>query len=148
MSKQQTIRSFFQRSEPSIKKRPSGDDRCMKSDVSTEQTKEADSTIENTSPNKDPNCESSSVERKEGFPANNKKPKLDKSTEHKHKYNILPETTTERPHTAQIQKQIAQYTIELSGTLSSDIGCTWFEALEEEFTKPYFKSLDGFLQKV
>ena len=147
MSKQQTIRSFFQSSERSAEKRLSGDDGCKKSEnISKKRGKEADSNTENTSPNKDHNNESSPVDTNESSYTNIKKAKLDKSTEHKVEDAILTDSIKERVHSVQVQKQIAQ--LELSGTLSSGIGCTWFEALEEEFKKPYFKSLDGFLQKV
>ena len=132
MSKQQSsIKSFFQRSD-GAQKRPSSIG-VLSSETSDILKSKGDKTSinENTSPNKNAN-------------------KMNKSTKDKNTENPAPKK-------ARVDKQITDektdlkendQTEEIHETLRARIGVSWFEALEPEFRKPYFKTLYEFVRKV
>ena len=96
--------------------------------------------------------------RKENIPDNGrevtpyKKPKNDK--EETKVVDANPSNKSEMTEMERKEaKHLADFKIcflsdQLSGALHQNIGQTWFEALEQEFRKPYFDVLNQFLQMV
>ena len=151
MSQQSTITSFFQRSEET-RKRPASHHDCHKriteglNEFENEHVKN-----ENISPNKEdirkmasPNIsienEHTTIKKAKVSEENNEK--NDKITS----VVLTPETNPSSEN--QLKAKIRLLSNELSGALYVNIGHTWFEALEEEFRKPYFEALSGYLKKV
>ena len=138
MSKRQsTIQSFFHSLRES-KEKPVPDNN-------------ADNEICSSTENKCPN--GASLKNKSNdedvSESRNKKVKLSEikldNSESKNVKNI-----DKKPFEDQIssKKQIISLCNDFKGALDINIGISWFDALQKEFGKPYFRKLDDFLQQV
>ena len=79
-----------------------------------------------------------------------KKIKLD---DNKRGNNDEASSTTHSPPESSIdvacsEQQIIRLSNDFKGALNANIGISWFNALQEEFDKPYFKKLNDFLEQV
>jgi len=69
---------------------------------------------------------------------NSKKVKLEK---------VKKEANLKENNNIPIDKDVLRYCKKFNGALFKNIGVTWFKALEKEFQKPYFRTLDEFLAR-
>ena len=140
--RQCTIKTFFQRSEE--KKRPllelddNGSD-PVKEDL--EGVKDKSLPKHNTL-----SCSSSSNIDEEVTKI--KKAKLGESINSDIDANRTCELIQPTQSITDLKDNILALSQDLNGCLDSNIGLSWFKALEKEFHKPYFKILNDFLIKV
>ena len=140
--RQYTIKTFFQRSEE--KKRPL----LELDDNSSDPVKEDLEDIKDKSLIKlnTLNCSSSSISEEKVTKI--KKAKLGESINPDIDANRTGELIQLTQSITDSKDNILALCQDLNGCLDSNIGLSWFKALEREFQKPYFKILNNFLIKV
>ena len=140
--RQCTIKTFFQRSEE--KKRPL----LELDDNSSDPEKEDLEDIKNKSLSKHNTlCCSSSSNNEEQF-TKIKKTKLGESINPDIDANRTCELIQPTQSITDSKDNMLVLSQDLNGCLDSNIGLSWFKALEKEFQKPYIKILNNFLIKV
>ena len=140
--RQCTIKTFFQRSEE--KKRPL----LELDDNSSDPEKEDLEGIKNKSISKHNTLSCSSSTNSEEQFTKMKKTKLGESINPDIDANQTSELIQPTQSITDSKANILVLSQDLNGCLDSNIGLSWFKALEKEFQKPYFKILSNFLIKV
>ena len=140
--RQCTIKTFFQRSEE--KKKPL----LELDDNSSDPEKEDLVDIKNISPSKHNRLSCSSSSTSEEPFTKIKKTKLGESINPDIESNQTCELIQPTQRITDSKDNILVLSQDLNGCLDSNIGLSWFKALEKEFQKPYFKILNNFLIKV
>ena len=140
--RQYTIKTFFQRSEE--KKRPL----LELDDNSSDPVKEDLEDIKDKSLIKLNTLNCSSSSNSEEKVTKIKKAKLGESINPDIDANRTGELIQPTQSITDSKDNILALCQDLNGCLDSNIGLSWFKALEREFQKPYFKILNNFLIKV
>ena len=140
--RQYTIKTFFQRSEE--KKRPL----LELDDNSSDPVKEDLEDIKDKSLIKLNTLNCSSSSNSEEKVTKIKKAKLGESINPDIDANRTGELIQPTQSITDSKDNILALCQDLNGCLDSNIGLSWFKALEKEFQKPYFKILNNFLIKV
>ena len=151
MSRQQsTITSFFRRSEGAANRTSSSSNSHYHIDNLNASKIEYNKTCENNSPNKESVNHRASPNKSEDEYTPIKKPKISEDQNQNNSETtgmIVSPVTKERMKQNQMKAKVL-LSNELIGALHIGIGHSWFDALEEEFKKPYFRALNDYLQKV
>ena len=139
MSKRQsTIQSFFHKLGESNKE--------PESDINSDD--KTSSSIENNCPNSGL-LKNISCNEENDLQSKNKKIKVDDSNLENDELLKTEQFDPESPKDkTTCLKQIISICNDYKGALNANIGISWFDALEREFNKPYFRKLDEFLLKV
>ena len=142
MSKRQsTIKSFFHNLEDSRKRSHSTENTDEKTSVYDKEEIQTPSNTENECPN--------NTLTGNQLPGRDKKLKLeDKNRENNDKTSSPTHLMTEHSIDSDSSEQQTIFCNNFKGALNANIGISWFDALEKEFDKPYFKKLNDFLQQV
>ena len=140
--RQCTIKTFFQRSEE--KKRPL----LELDDNGSDPVKEDLEDVKDKSLPKHNTLSCSSSRNIDEKVTKIKKAKLGESINSDIDANRTCELIQPTQSIADLKDNIFALSQDLNGCLDSNIGLSWFKALEKEFHKPYFKILNDFLIKV
>ena len=140
--RQCTIKTFFQRSEE--KERA-----LLELDDNSSHPVQYDlEDIKNKSLSKHNTLSCSSSSNSEEQVTKIKKRKLGESINPNIDANRTSELTQPTQSITDSKQDILILSQDLNGCLDSNIGLSWFKALEKEFQKPYFRTLNNFLIKV